>query len=645
MYEYVQNLLLTNKQFKILVISIIILMALSLIFYICSFFIKTAFLDTYVIGGIIIYSLFCLRQLNKANAYIYNVDDISKPSVKSSDKEIGKQNFWKDISMPSIFDTNSINLEKFSNLIYIKNHKKRLKKQKKVNKSKNSLNTIKIHLLRSKLNAGSQNADKNYKIEPKQSNNEKDMEQNTDERKKQYLKRITKEIKKKKDLENKTNDYFNVLKGIKKDAENYFDSFKDNFEKFIVSSKLIKNELLAIDISLELYSYEIKEFEYILEEKFAILNLAIPAEKKSNEQLQKDNNFLKNSKDNLDENNANRKKLFDVGLFSHIDKINTYRSMLNEKTLVKDDAIDNLKLLYNNLSKNSNKHVNDLSKALEIELNQYLIVLKRMQYYMIAQGLTAFFILLLILWHRNIFIKVFKLILILSIVANILIGLVIMIYAEVLEKKCKTKQLNVCDQNSNVIAGDLIAEINVQLDITEPNKINKIEVIKQEYKNIANNYEQKRQEFKDYIVKNSNSKLPEKIELFKDMSRKIKFIEKDFNEIMKHKVEKKVYFQNLAEMNIYLNKLQTSIEAIDLGKALEIYSEMTEQRYFFDDEFQSFDDRMNYFIADDAKKIKQKNEDICKKSVETVCQISKNFDVIYFSLLILGNIFMIMLSI
>ncbi|KAF7684793.1 hypothetical protein TCON_0032 [Astathelohania contejeani] len=462
---------------------------------------------------------------------------------------------------------------------------------------------------------------------------DKDIHQNDDseyegDEKERYLERINSNITFKKETDASYESLINDTKILKDKTMEYFIKFENIFNLFINESKKIKNEISSIDIALDLYPVEVQQFKAALEQKFSLVkeNIVIDKSKLETDKpiveyhLETPKLYTPNLKpiQSLFQKIRNTKKLFQSESNNLVEK---------STGVLNSSKMKNLPILINPNSGSIHKNIDNIEIILVI------------------QAILCLLLFVIQLCELTKFTFFFKFLILICLFGNIILGIVTMIYGQILEKSCINKEIPDCAKDSNLRIAGIIHILKKSLNI-DPAKGNEdqVKLVQTEFKKIAYDADSIMKEMKKYIEESVSDVVFQKIMVFEDMFRKIDYLNPDFDTLMGNKVKKDDYYNLILDMRRMLERIKVNVKKINTGKIIDIYKNFAQLQFFFLNESANISQNIKSIIASDAKNVLAKKKIKCEKSVEMVCRGFELHDTLYATLIIVGGIFSILLA-
>lgn len=577
-----------------------------------------------------------------------------------------------------------------------------LSTKKEENKSfkltKHDLLNVNIHKLGSFLNINrkydKENTSSNNLQTSKKNSKEKTSLGIVEDRKSAYLSKIKKQMTKKNKAEEDYKVFTDKIEEQQKEIKKSFSELKTAYYEFSKKGKKLNNELLAIDISVDLYDYEFKKFEdeidklYNLEEyKNDNGKSDVKTKKLLKTHQNRDVNDAKCNRTGIDketdvesknntENNTN--SCDNIGYSSNEDSDVTSKSD-SDSDIVEPNRtkkIENATIEKNETQKCVVKHKKPMFKFLDLYNKLYLPdildgfstfslskniktdekqkntdqSMQDVQKYIANLKTTYFFetfivfITLMLLTFGFLGLYVFfRVVLVLFLVSNVVFSLFVMIEAQILCKKCVLNESIQCNNKTKTNFDDFTAEIMMNLSIKNRGD-NAIQLIVDEYDALNKDFVKKQKELETYLLNKYDIKIQKSIELLKILHKKLMFIESDFDSLMAKKVQKDAFYEDVKNIMDQTYKIEKITSKDDVKLAIDLLQRFTELAWFTGTESQEFEKNASSFIAENRKNDKKDSAKKCRQAVEKTCKIANDFDILYFTMLFFGSVLLVVVS-
>lgn len=232
-----------------------------------------------------------------------------------------------------------------------------------------------------------------------------------------------------------------------------------------------------------------------------------------------------------------------------------------------------------------------------------------------------------------------RVIFLLFMICNISMAILLMIEAQLMERKYSKGDLDSCKSQKQLAAEDIMTELSRFMKL--PRNNTNIQSVKEKLKIIANDHLEENKKLAEYISILTNTDVVKLIETFDYLFKKIEFIEDDFENIMEHKVDKGRYYTNIKKMKILLDKIETELDDVKTNDVMSIYTANDRINVMFDTEKNNIENTLQSFMSDDAKDIAQKNGEKCKNEISKMSELGTKTDQFYFVLAIVSMVLMI----
>ncbi|KAM0678109.1 hypothetical protein BDAP_001368 [Binucleata daphniae] len=459
-------------------------------------------------------------------------------------------------------------------------------------------------------------------------------------------------------------------------------------------SKKLNNELLAIDISVDLYDYEFKKFEdeidklYNLEEyKNDNGKSDIKTKKLLKTHQNRDINYAKCNRTGIDKETDNENKTNtenntnscdNIGYGSNEDSDITSKSD-NDSDIVEPNRtknIENATIEKDETQKCVVKHKKPMFKFLDLYNKLYLPdildgfstfslskniktdekqkntdqSMQDVQKYIANLETTYFFetfivfITLMLLTFGFLGLYVFfRVVLVLFLVSNVVFSLFVMIEAQILCKKCVLNESIQCNNKTKTNFDDFTAEIMMNLSIKNSGD-NAIQLIVDEYNALNNDFVKKQKTLETYLLNKYDIKIQKSIELLKILHKKLMFIESDFDSLMAKKVQKDAFYEDVKNIMDQTYKIEKITSKDDVKLAIDLLQRFTELAWFTRTESQEFEKNASSFIVENKINDRKDSAKKCRQAVEKTCKIANDFDILYFTMLFFGSVLLVVVS-
>lgn len=257
--------------------------------------------------------------------------------------------------------------------------------------------------------------------------------------------------------------------------------------------------------------------------------------------------------------------------------------------------------------------------------------LVKIQVFMILQGLICLTIFIFMICNLLDIIPIFKLILLVILIGNIFIGIVSMVYAQALAKKCVLMDVPNCNKKNLFDVEEVVDILNEQQETDKHDALSFIE------RKFEENYEQLSvvvAQLQKYM-EGSDSKVTHKIDVFKNLINKLLFIETHFSQ------PNRLYVPVYA-MKRFLEDLQQQLVEISYTALFPIYRDFLECAIFFEREKGSVKNRVNNFLRLNTKRKEEKANEKCKKKIKKICKAKKDYEELAFALTSFGIVFVVL---
>lgn len=659
--DYIKHTFLTNNKFKFLVIISTIFVLASIIYFFKEKFSAGAFVG-YVFGAIILYSLYLSeRSAHGARKSPYpdiGFFDLVKPGnkyanlvtlwmksrlIKDNDNEVHiddvlgefRRNKRTDLDQTSKevkimhmyrLEQNERDVQRFREE---KEKERRIKQEKKKQKRIEQLR----HPKRIKADEstddemGEEDTDEesyNEDIDEQYydyGDNESGEVQAETTKKKFYLEKIRKLIRRKKNYESRYEYFLTDIKPAKEQLDKFFEQLQANFIEFMSESQKIKDVLIGIDVYLEDYLFEMEKVKDCIYRKFYLFD----------KQEEKENvKFIKVKKEDI---NPEQTHTQNVGHFTK----EPVKEVIKESGLV-----NKLRDFYKNMFNQEKQIEKHQTKPIDDDIYSMEIFLLWLNYFFIVQGLCAFMLLLLSL-TKFITIEFYCRITIISfLIIDIYLAIFMLLMAQVYDKKCITKNITTCNKERKLTTDETVVQITQTLELDE-DTFDSIENIRKELARLAKEFGKKANGFHTYIVRNTYNKMFDTLTILNALLAKIEYLENNFDELTKGKVSKKEYFFIIHRMEILFESMLAAFNKPKVGSVLNFYRQALTLQVEFDREKENFINMIQDFTIDDAVKLKNIKESVCQKDLEKACNGRDIFDELYLTIFILAPIFIITL--
>nr|XP_057909390.1 repetitive organellar protein-like [Doryrhamphus excisus]XP_057909391.1 repetitive organellar protein-like [Doryrhamphus excisus] len=253
------------------------------------------------------------------------------------------------------------------------------------------------------------------------------------------------------------------------------------------------------------------------------------------------------------------------------------------------------------------------------------------QAFMVVQGLICLVIFILMVCNLLNIIPPCKLILLVVLIGNVFIGIVSMIYAQALAKRCIIMDVPNC-QNRNLF--DVEEVVDILNEREEPKTENVVHFIQSKFKENSDELSIFVEKFETFM-KSNESKALHKVDVFRNMINKLMFIESDFEPTSK-------FFSPVYTMKRSLEDIKHQIVSLSNEQVFPIYRELLEAQIFFDDQKDTISQRIENFLKLNMKRKEDKANDDCKKEMKKICKARKDYEQLAFALVVFGLIFVIL---
>lgn len=438
------------------------------------------------------------------------------------------------------------------------------------------------------------------------------------EKKRNYLIKIKKLIDKKTIYEQRKIYFQSDVSITKNKMDKYFEQLKANFLNFLIMSKKIKDELVGVDIFIDNHLFDMNTVQDSLYRKFYLFN----------ENRNEDSSFkFEDQQENEHENSIALYKKEEIGPIK-----------------TKEPLTKNIINFYKTMNTQEKKIKKSQTKPADPEIETMETFFVWIKFIFIIQGLSTFGLLIMCLINVNTLSYITRLIMIPIVILNIIIGIHLLLMAEVFDKKCVSNNITTCNKNKDLSVDEIIYQINAILELDE-NSFDAIEKTRAEFARLTLEYQKESKDLEIYLIRNAYNHINNTIEPIKAMFRNIKLIKNDFDEIMKKKINKKEYFFLISRMEILFESMISLFRKPNFGAVLSFFQYAVELKLEFSKEKDEFSNMIAEFELDDAKKMKSGKNDICSKDIQKVCRASKIFDEIYFIVLFLAPLFLFFLCV
>ncbi|TBU06169.1 hypothetical protein CWI36_0501p0010 [Hamiltosporidium magnivora] len=451
----------------------------------------------------------------------------------------------------------------------------------------------------------------------------------TKDRKTKYFEKIEKNIEFKRNTDLELYKYKTDLEKRKSETEYDVYLFEKEFENFTKESKKIEKELISIDISLDLYIYEMTEMKNEIYKNFGFLGnekkivTKNEIEPKSGNETQSTDEPTKSNK--IVEYNLKKETLSDLPMNDpDVNPLLGFNSFLSSIKSKMEDYSEKT-------SKKENNSVDDFYFYMES--------------YLVVQGICVFLIFILTICQFYDLIFIFKIILIIFLIGDIFFGIPTLIYSQVISKDIETKNIPQCKEDFNFKIDGLVALLESNLGVKNSDPSKQVEFIQNQFKSIADYEKKVAANIETFIQSSLDNKSLQKINVFDNLLRKFKFIESDFDTLMDNKVDKNVYYDIIFKLKRYLEKIKNNIFSLEKSKALELYKNVSQLEYFFRTESEDVDVNVQNFIKSEAEEMKKNKQSDCKDVTKKLKSTKEKSDELSFSLLFLSTIFLILILI
>lgn len=637
---------LSNQRFFYLILIVCAISVISIIIRIIRLKKQTSILP-FVVCGILIYSGFCLEK-----SFRVGVDmDAEVPLRNFFTTDLTKSHLNEKIlyilkKKPQEMDDTNNFFKSQQNQRFLQNLKKQKemndedddKKQDDQEKQQNPKSESHVENERKNednfLNAGgdddsASNIDETVKQKTRKESFNDTLEQD------KFTEMLRKIMQNKEDATKKAKEFLSNLKKTKKLISEDLELFEQNFKNFLEKSQDHKELLAKADISADLYKIDLVDLKKEIESRLKIVTVlenvvktlkqgkenvinkhkvALPPTLQFKEMniLRPDNNLM--GMNYLKDNSNSLSLLYPINQYLEP----SLRSMLVPEKMEKENEEDKKK----EEPEENKRSIFDIE---EIEN------LTKIQIFMIIQGIICLIIFILMICNLLNIIPVCKLLLLVVLIGNVFIGIVSMIYAEVLAKKCIVMDVPFC-QKRNLF--DVEEVVDILNEKQEPKTESAVLFIEQKFKE---NYEDLNiavEQIQKYMEE-SEILLMHKIDVFGNMINKLMFIESQFEPSSK-------FYSPIYTMKRFLDDLKYQLSSFSIKPLFPIYRQLLESEFFFSHEKDTIKVRIENFLKLNMKRKEEKANDECKKRIKKICKARKDYEQLAFALIFFGLIFVIL---
>lgn len=622
-----KNQLASSLRFDILVAVAFLISFFCVFFVIFMFTSRSRLFKSYVIAIIIVYCFFCIQKCY----LIINKLDKNANTTKSNNQQVKPKRYSSS--------TNSSHARSYL-----------MKPKKEIHSTKAKLNRSNKNLAKSK----DQNVNSDaHDLQKKPFDNKNDANTVKD-RKDTYMNKLKEQMSKKQETDEEYKVFVENILKTKDKVDKNFKALKVAYTDFSSSGKKIKNELLAIDISIELYDYEFKRLE---EEISKIYDISFVKDNKEDmetrdrlkEQSTKKDLLVKDivcpdvkSENDISNLKTNKKDIkiaygtSDHKQYRFLDVLRNYNSFFGKSDM--NDAYNFFRDI--NDEKIDEKINNENGKNTLFAVKN----VKNIRLMMFIECAFAFGVLLFLICGFDI-LGFFRLVLLLLLITNVVYALFTMIIAEVLHKKCLLNETSLCGIENKTSFDDFIYEIMNQLNPTIDIENKALPAaITNEYMEMHKAFDIKQKEIQDYLKHITEIKIQKHLELLKSLYKKLMFIESNFDDLMSKKVDKDLFYDNIKTIMDETYKIEDNMKNNKVDSAITLLQKYTELAWFTKTEAEEFENNLKTFVIENENKTKNDQEKKCKHSVETICSLYKDHDVLYFTMLVFGLVFMVFIA-
>ncbi|KRH95125.1 hypothetical protein M153_2500017174 [Pseudoloma neurophilia] len=495
---------------------------------------------------------------------------------------------------------------------------------------------------------------------------------------KDFLKELKKSINKKESAVSKAKAFLTEIKKTGGFLKEDLKMLEENFEQFLKNSSNYKNILLKADISPDLYKIDLEDLKKEVDSRLEIIPLlekflsvsrngqpGIIEKMKSAFITQFEQKPEPEVSQNI-QSNTKEPVLMPAAsslIGSKIQKDEAFSDNLQNTTgsnLKQQNSPDSEPSMTNNnftqkntsnqpsttdfLMNNSffvpvsnqvyltDKKEKSDDKKKETDFDQEEIEnLTFIQAFMVIQGLICLVIFILMVCNLLNIIPACKLILLVILIGNVFIGIVSMVYAQALAKRCIIMDVPNC-QNRNLF--DVEEVVDILNEREEPKTENAVNFIEAKFKENSDELKVFVEKIETFM-KSNESKAMHKIDVFRNMINKLMFIESDFEPTSK-------FFSPIYTMKRALEDIKHQIVLMSNEQVFPIYRELLEAQLFFDDQKDTIKQRIENFLKLNMKRKEDKANDDCKKEMKKICKAKKDYEQLAFALVVFGLIFVIL---
>lgn len=440
---------------------------------------------------------------------------------------------------------------------------------------------------------------------------------------------------------NRTRALLASLKKTRKYIAEDMRLFEENFDNFLKISKPANDILSNADISAELYRIDLDELKKDVKERIEIVNILDEVVKiirgSSGYSSSMASNFVEATDLNMKNSNihdhialASKKS---ENLAATQPPISVLHNDLKQSALLDNLFYESLqKTDRNKPGKNSTYTKGPSQKESKTQFDlQETENLVKIQIFMIIQGLICLTIFIFMICNLLDIIPLFKLILLVILIGNVFIGIVSMIYAQALAKKCLLMDVPYCHKKNLFDVEEIVDLLNEQ---QETNKRDAITFIERKFEENYNQMDIIVDKLQKYM-EGSDSRIIHKIDVFRNMLNKLLFIETQFPQ------PNKLYVPVYA-MKRFLEDLQQQLSEISYPALFPIYRNFLECKFFFEREKGNVKIRVDNFLKLNMKRKEDKANDECKKRIRKICKAKKDYEELAFALICFGMIFVVL---
>lgn len=418
--------------------------------------------------------------------------------------------------------------------------------------------------------------------------------------------------------------------------------FEENFNQFLKNSNTYKKILLKADISPDLYKIDLSDLKHEVNGRLEIISilesfLRVSRNGKSSILDKMKAAFIPGSslKDTEDINN--------LAQIADQERNAQFIENVPQKQDVEGNfPFNNFLLPQNNrvylTEKNKESSPNDTKKEKDTQKekksefdSQEIENLTFIQAFMVIQGIICLIIFILMVCNLLNIIPACKLILLVILIGNVFIGIVSMIYAQALAKKCIIMDVPNC-QNRNLF--DVEEVVDILNEREEPNTENAVNFIEKKFKD---NYDELTMfvEKLETFMEGNETRAIHKIDIFRNMINKLMFIESDFEPTSK-------FFSPVYAMKRYLDDLQHQMLSISNKSLFPIYRELFEAQIYFEEQKENIGSRIENFLKLNMKRKEDKANNDCKKEMKKICKAKKDYEQLALALIVFGLVFVVL---